>query len=77
MALKHTRAPMLDNATDHANTVPQAIAHVGKDGMDSDIIHQFADRLGDADMKALIDAQPKMTGWMGDAVLGIAEARHG
>lgn len=77
VALKHARAPLLDNASDHANTVLQAIAHVGKDGMDSDIIHQFADRLGDADMKALINARPQMTGWMGDVVLRIAEARHG
>jgi len=33
--------------------------------------------LGDADMKDLINARPQMTGWMGDVVLRIAEARHG
>lgn len=77
LVLKHARAPLLDNASDHANTVLQAIAHIGKDGMDSGAIHQFADRLGDADMKALINARPRMTGWMGDVVLRIAQARHG
>ena len=77
LVLKHARAPLLDNASDHANTVLQAIAHIGKDGMDSGTIHQFADRLGDADMKALISARPRMTGWMGDVVLRIAQARHG
>lgn len=77
LVLKHARAPLLNNASDHANTVLQAIAHIGKDGMDSGTIHQFADRLGDADMKALISARPRMTGWMGDVVLRIAQARHG
>lgn len=77
LVLKHARAPLLDNASDHANTVLQAIAHIGKGGMDSGTIHQFADRLGDADMKALINARPRMTGWMGDVVLRIAEARNG
>lgn len=77
LVLKHARAPLLDNASDHANTVLQAIAHLGKDGMDSGTIHQFANRLGDADMKALISARPRMTGWMGDVVLRIAQARHG
>ena len=77
VALKHARAPILDKASNQANAVLQAMAHIGKDGMDSDIIHQFAARLGDADMKALINARPQMTGWMGDVVLRIAEARHG
>ncbi len=77
LSLKHARAPLLDNASDHANTVLQAIAHVGKDGMDSEIIHQFANRLDDKDMKALIKARTQMTGWMGDIVLKIAEVRHG
>lgn len=77
LSLKHARAPLLDNASDRANAILQAIAHVGKDGMDGDTIQQFANRLNDRDMQALIKARPQMTGWMGDVVLKIDEARHG
>lgn len=77
LSLKRARAPLLDNASDGANTVLQAIAHFGKDDMDGGAIRQFADRLNDDDMQALIKARPQMTGWMGDVVLKIDEARIG
>lgn len=77
LSLKHARAPLLDKASERANTVLQAIAHFGKDDMDEDMIRQFADRLSDDDMKTLIKARPQMTGWMGDVVLKIDEARLG
>ncbi|MDJ0641982.1 MAG: DUF6088 family protein [Erythrobacter sp.] len=77
LSLKRARAPLLDNASDGANTVLQAIAHFGKDDMDGGTIRQFADRLNDDDMQALIKARPQMTGWMGDVVLKIDEARIG
>lgn len=77
LSLKHARAPLLDKASDRANTVLQAIAHFGRNDMDADTIRQFADRLSDDDMKTLIKARPQMTGWMGDVVLKIDEARLG
>lgn len=77
LSLKHARAPLLDNASTQANLVLQAIAHLGKDGMDGDTIRRLADQLDQCDMKALIKARQQMTGWMGDVVLKINEARHG
>lgn len=77
LSLKHARAPLLGNASTQANSVLQAIAHLGKDGMDGDTIRQLADRLDQRDMKALIKARQQMTGWMGDVVLKINEAKHG
>lgn len=77
LTLKHARAPVIDKASDRANSVLQALAHIGKDRIDADTIRQLARRLDDHDMKALIKARPKMPGWMGDVVLKIGALRHG
>lgn len=77
LTLKHARAPVIDKASDHANAVLQALAHIGKERIDADTIRQLARRLDDRDMKILVRARPQMPGWMGDAVLKIGAARHG
>ncbi|MAB13264.1 hypothetical protein FHS78_001871 [Parvibaculum indicum] len=59
LTLKHARAPVIDKASDRANSVLQALAHIGKDRIDTDTIRQLARRLGDHDMKTLIKARPK------------------
>lgn len=77
LTLRHSRAPVLDDATDSANAVVQALAYLGKDQVDADVIARFARRMDDKDMKALLLARPQMSGWMGDVVLKIDAARHG
>lgn len=77
LALKHARAPLIDNATDRANAVLQAMAHLGRNNIDAETIHRLADRLDDRDMKALIASRPQMPGWMGDIVLKMGAAKHG
>lgn len=77
LTLRHSRAPVLDDATDSANAVMQALAYLGKDQVDADAIARFARRMDDKDMKALLLARPRMSGWMGDVVLKIDAARHG
>jgi len=77
LALQHSRAPVLENAPDRANAVVQALAYLGKDRVDADVIARFARRVDDKDMKALLLARPTMSGWMGDVVLKIDAARHG
>jgi hypothetical protein len=76
-ALKHSRAPVLDNAPDTANAVLQAIAHIGKDNLDSDRIRSFAMRIQEKDMRALRRARAQMPGWMSDAILKIERQRDG
>src|SRR3546814_5510259 len=49
LTLKHSRAPVPDNAPDSVNAIVQALAHVGKDNIDSDKIRHFAARLDDRD----------------------------
>lgn len=77
MTLRHSRAPVLDNATDAVNAVVQALAHLGKAEVDADAIQRFAMRIGDRDMSTLLKSRTLMPGWMGDVILKIDAARHG
>lgn len=77
LTLRHSRAPVIDDAPDSVNAVVQAIAYLGKDQVDADAIQRFARRISDSDMKALLQARPLMSGWMGDVILKIDAARHG
>ena len=77
VTLRHSRAPVLDNASDTANAVVQAHAHLGRDQVDDDKVRHFAARLDDKDMSDLTRARAQMTGWMGDVILKIAAARNG
>ena len=77
IALKRSRAPILDDGSPDANAVLQLLAHVGKANIDDDLIHRLASQLDDRDLKALRKAQPLMPGWMSDAVHKIGLVRHG
>ncbi|PZO91295.1 MAG: hypothetical protein DI623_03640 [Sphingomonas sanxanigenens] len=77
IALKRSRAPILDDASPDANAVLQLLAHVGKDKIDDDLIQRLSAQIDDRDFKALTKAQPLMPGWMSDAVLKIGLVRHG
>lgn len=77
IALKRSRAPILDDASPDANAVLQMLAHIGKENVDDDLIQRLAARLSDRDLKVLKKAQPLMTGWMSDAVLKMGMGRHG
>lgn len=77
VTLRHSRAPILDNVSDTANAVVQALAHLGRDKIDRETILQFASRVNDKDISDLVRARSQMTGWMGDVVLRIHGARRG
>jgi len=77
LTLRHSRAPVLDDAADSVNAVVQALAYLGKDQVDADVIQRFARRIDDKDMRTLLTGRPLMSGWMGDVVLKIDAARHG
>ena len=77
VTLKHSRAPVLDRASEIANGVVQVLAQLGPDKVDDDAIAQLAARLDGKDMQALIKGRPAMPGWMGDVVLKIGAAHHG
>jgi len=77
LTLRHSRVPVLDKASATANSVLQGLAHLGRDGVDDDVIAKFADRIDDRDMKTLLKARAQMPGWLSDVVLKIGAARHG
>lgn len=77
LTLRHTRAPVLEDGPDSANAVVQALSYLGRDQVDAAVIARFARRIDDRGMKALLQARPMMSGWMGDVVLKIDAARHG
>lgn len=77
IALKRSRAPILDDASADANAVLQMLAHVGKANIDDALLHRLAIQLDDRDLKALKKAQSLMPGWMSDAVLKIGMVKHG
>jgi hypothetical protein len=77
VALKHSRAPVLDNASETANGVVQLLASLGRNKVDADAIAHLSDRLDNKDMQALLKGRPVMPGWMGDVVLRLKAHRRG
>lgn len=77
LTLRHSRAPVLDQASDTANAVLQALAQLGRKHVDADVIQRLAARVDDTDMKQLLQARPAMPGWMGDVILKIGSAHNG
>lgn len=77
IALKRSRAPILDDASVGANTVLQLLSHVGKANIDDDLIYRCAASLDDHDLRLLKKSLALMPGWMSDAVLKIGLIKHG
>jgi hypothetical protein len=77
VTLRHSRAPVLANATDTVNATLQALAHLGRAKVDEDVVKRLSRELGDEDVKRLKQARGDMPGWMGDIVLKIDQARNG
>lgn len=77
IALKRSRAPILDHASSDVNAVLQMLAHVGKANIDDDLIHRCAAILDDHDLKVLKKSHALMPGWMSDAVFKIGMVKHG
>lgn len=76
ITLKHSRAPVLGNASEMANGVVQLLASLGRNKVDADAIAQLSARLDDKDLQALLKGRPVMPGWMGDVVLRLNAHRR-
>lgn len=77
VAFRHSRAPVLKNASPTANYTLQALAYLDKNNIDSVVIKRCASLLDDRDMRALILGKSQMTGWLADVITKIDQARHG
>lgn len=76
VTLRHSRAPVIDNAPDSVNVLVQALAQLGRDMTDDEVIRRVAARIADRDLQILTRARPLMPGWMGDAVLKMGVVRQ-
>lgn len=77
VALKHRRAPVLDNASETANGVVQLLAGLGRNKVDANAIAHLSARLDDKDLAVLLKGRPVMPGWMGGDVLRLNAHRRG
>ncbi|NML96314.1 DUF6088 family protein [Novosphingobium olei] len=77
ITLKHSRAPVLVNASAMANGVVQLLASLGRNKVDADAIAHLSARLDDKDLQALLKGRRVMPGWMGDVVLRLNAHRRG
>lgn len=77
IAFRKSRAPILDDASAHANAVLQAFAHLGRKNINNDLIQRCASYLSDRDVSDLRKSYGHMPGWMSDVVLKISAAKHG
>jgi hypothetical protein len=75
ISFKHARTPILSSAPPMVNYTLQALAYLGKDNMDDDVVHRCAQKLDDRDLKALIAAKSVVAGWMADTITKIDRAR--
>ena len=77
IAFRHARTPILANVPDKVNYTLQALAYLGKDNIDAEIVARCAQQLDDADIKALVTAKPLVAGWIADTISRIKDAKHG
>jgi hypothetical protein len=75
--LKHASVPLLDQMPDKVNLVLQALAYLGKDGIDDIVIHQCADKLDNADMKLLAKSARYAPSWLSDALYRVQKVKDG
>ncbi len=77
IAFKHARTPILSGVPAKVNYVLQALAYLGKQNVDADIIDRCAKQLDADDLKALVAAKPMVSGWIADAITRIESALYG
>lgn len=77
ITLKHARLPLLNNLSDKVNLTLQALAYLGKDNIDDQVIRRCASQLNDRDMRGLVTAIVHVPGWMANIILRIKQIQHG
>lgn len=77
ITLKHARVPLLSHLSDKVNFILQALAYLGKDNIDDQVIRRCASQLNDRDMRGLVTAIIHVPGWMANIILRIQQIHHG
>jgi len=74
--LKRARVPLIDNISNHANLVVQALSYLGKNNVDDQIIDRCAHVLTHKDLAELHHAMSRVPGWIADAIHKIEDRSH-
>lgn len=77
ITFKHARVPLMRRLPDKINYLLQALAYLGKNSIDSDVIQRCVSRLDDKDINTLSDAASQVPGWMADILRKIQDAYNG
>lgn len=77
IVFKHARTPILDGVSDRVNLTLQALAYLGKNNIDDDVIRRCARQLDARDLRSLTGAKPAVAGWMADTIARIADQQYG
>ena len=77
ITFKHARTPILSDVPVKVNYTLQALAYLGKENIDNEIVARCADQLGDLDIKALVGAKTLVAGWIADTITRIEKVKHG
>lgn len=77
IVFKHAKVPIMDDITDKANFMLQALFYLGQDHIDSTIIQKCANRLNDKDMRDLQKVTSRIPAWLASIILQIRNLKYG
>lgn len=77
IVFKHARVPIMNNMTDRANSMLQALSYLGQNNIGDKLIQKCVDRLDNRDMKDLSASVPRIPGWMAGVILRMQQTKHG
>lgn len=74
---KHAKVPVFENVSDTANLTLQALAHLGKNNIDSSVLTRCANTLTDRDVRGLIAHVDRTPSWLAEVILKIKKEKDG
>lgn len=77
ITFKHARVPFLDQLSDKANYLIQALLYFGAAGIDNDIIRRCVSQMDTRDIKSLSGAASLVPGWISDIIQKMQRADNG
>ena len=68
IVLKHAKVPIMNQISDQANLVLQALLYLGKDNIDDQVIVNCLKHLNTKDLNGLSNAASRVPSWMSDII---------
>ncbi len=74
---KHAKVPIMNQISDQANLVLQALLYLGKDNVDDQVILSCLKRLSKKDLNDLSNSVSRVPSWMSDIIFQMKQTQHG